>query len=124
MSNLLYKGISENTGEWVKGYGVCVVQEENLANIFHKQETNLMQATSIIPDSVCRFVGVTNDIELFEGDIVRENGCYIVWDTDLLCWCFQHVGDEIKTPLFYDNNIKMITKVYGNINDSKLKKDV
>ncbi len=52
--------------------------------------------------------------EIYEGDILSKKGAYVVWGSSLGCWCFTFKGDEIKTPLFYEDDFKRL-EIVGNI---------
>lgn len=67
---------------------------------------------------------LSNSTELYEGDVIHKNGCHIVWDKDILCWCFKHVGDEFLTPLYYGETFNDIHRTYGTIHDFKINTDV
>ncbi len=62
---LVFKGVSLDTGEWVEGYGVCLEKVHSLAAIFSKQGSNLMQSTAVHPDSICQYTGIAY---IFERD--------------------------------------------------------
>lgn len=63
MRELRFKAVALDTSKWIEGYGVCLNTKEDLANIFHKQGINLMQATAVYPESICEYAGIGNIFE-------------------------------------------------------------
>jgi hypothetical protein len=66
MRELRFKAVSLDTSKWIEGYGVCLNTKEDLANIFHKQGHNLMNATAVYPESICEYAGIGNIFEKAE----------------------------------------------------------
>ena len=66
----IFKGKSLDTGRWVTGYGMVMTPDRQLANIFHRQGINLMQATAVNPKTVSAMLFSIGDTPFFEGDIV------------------------------------------------------
>lgn len=90
MRPIKYRGKSVDTGKFIYGYGVCLIEDEGIAVILHKQGNNLMQTTAVYPDSVGEFTGVTDklEIEIYEDDIVQySNGTksIVKYEHDLGC---------------------------------------
>ena len=57
-----------------------------------------------------------NGVEIYEGDIISEEGAYILWDIRLACWCFNFRGSPTPSvPLFYDN--KIMFEIISNIHE-------
>jgi hypothetical protein len=65
---LKFKGVSLDKNKWVIGYGICLYKKDNIANLFHKQGINIMQATSVYPESICEYSGIGN---IFEKDELK-----------------------------------------------------
>ena len=117
---ILFRGKSKNTGEWVFG------------NLFDKDTkgrthigTTVRMCFDIDPETVGQFTGMTdkNGTKIFEGDIVRhiDTTCHVVevvnsevyFDTEML-----EFGLRYSNELFHckvNNEFEII----GNINDNK-----
>jgi hypothetical protein len=65
---LKFKAVSLDTNKWVVGYGICLYRKDNIANLFHKQGLNIMQATGVYPESICEYSGIGN---IFEKDELK-----------------------------------------------------
>ena len=83
MRDIMFKGISKETGEEVKG-GLLVVNEETVFIIFpeiNKKDNSLnIQMTIIEPESLCEYTGVPDDngVDVYENDevIVTEDALH------------------------------------------------
>lgn len=80
----LYHGKRKDNGEWAKGYYACIAGN-NIILTGKIDITNGVigaEAFEVFPESVGEFAGITdkNKIEIFEGDIVRddENKIYVI----------------------------------------------
>jgi hypothetical protein len=58
-----------------------------------------------------------NGVEIYEGDIFRGAGAYVVWNDKLACWAFTFQNDENpSTPLFMSDHTQLKdVEVIGNI---------
>ncbi len=60
--------------------------------------------------------------EIYEGDVISDEGAYVLWSETHACWGYQFAGDEFSTPLFHisPENSKKI-KILGNIYEGEVK---
>ena len=117
---ILFRGKSKNTGEWVFG------------NLFDKDTkgrthigTTVRMCFDIDPETVGQFTGMTdkNGTKIFEGDIVRhiETTCHVVevvnsevyFDTEMLEFGLRHSNELFHCKV--NNEFEII----GNIHDNK-----
>lgn len=66
---ILFRGKSLDTGEWVEGYGVCVLPDKSDAVIIHRLGNNLMQHTAVDPETV-GLIGEIYGQKITVGDIL------------------------------------------------------
>lgn len=133
MREILFRGKSVNTGEWVEGFLVVdtiVCEDAESVKHYHIEEMTLGSypnefqsgiSETVDPITVGQFTGVTdkNGKKIFEGDMVvscdifgAPDSCGIVnWNELFSAW---HVGEKS----LYGNRIATY-EVIGNINDTQ-----
>lgn len=128
MREILFRGKSEDNGEWVYGYYACIGKHHYILT----GKLNLIGAVNfehylVIPETVGQYTGLTdkNGKKIFEGDIVKMplyEGCQektiAVVDWDILCAVFYLHGKRVNTDFYhyFGNDCEVI----GNIHDKKL----
>ena len=117
MREILFRGKSENTRDWV--YGSLVYSKvENQYYIAEHDEDELQYP--VFAETVGQYTGLTdkNGKQIFEGDIVKDiaGGIYkVVYDTEYMRFAFEQ--DSIKWGLEGFDSI-MDFEVIGNIYDN------
>jgi hypothetical protein len=85
MREYSFKGKKIDTGNWVYGNGVVVVDKDYIAIPLTKDVTSSDYAITlakIVPETVCQFSGhQVNGINLYESDIVRNEKMEDEYDT-------------------------------------------
>lgn len=127
MSEILFRGKSVVSGEWVCG---SLVKTNEHAWIFipeeSAQDTEGMRnvaALPIIPETVGQYTGLKdkNGKKIYEGDIVianyddEEQGV-VVWDSTELEYGIDIGSVQMKMGCFYSRELETI----GNIHDSEV----
>lgn len=128
MRKILFRGKSEDNGEWVYGYYACIGKHHYILT----GKLNLIGAVNfehylVIPETVGQFTGLydKNGKKIFEGDIVKiplYEGCQeqviavVAWD--ILCAVFYLHGKRVKTDFYHYFGDDC--EVIGNIHDKKL----
>ena len=119
MRKILFRGKSEDNGEWVYGYYACIGKHHYILT----GKLNLIGAVNfehylVIPETVGQYTGLKdkNGKKIFEGDILRdddneENGVVEFIDGE-----FYVVFGNVETHGIYD--IACCCYVIGNIHDN------
>ena len=119
MRKILFRGKSEDNGEWVYGYYACIGKRHYILT----GKLNLIGAVNfehylVIPETVGQYTGLKdkNGKKIFEGDILRdddneENGVVEFIDGE-----FYVVFGNVETHGIYD--IACCCYVIGNIHDN------
>lgn len=115
MREILFRGKSKNTGEWVFG------------NLFDKDTkgrthigTTVRMCFDIAPETVGQFTGIDDreGEKIFEGDVFKigaENNIYTVrFDYG----CFLAYEDDVQVGILAELSTMFIKKI-GNIHDNK-----
>lgn len=121
MREILFRGKSEDNGEWVYGYYACIGKHHYILT----GKLNLIGAVNfehylVIPETVCQFTGLydKNGKKIFEGDIVRDTETSdvgaICFETNTATFVIEF--DSIIVN-FYDYNNSDV-EVIGNIHDN------
>ena len=122
MREILFKGKSVETGEWVYGFFVSYMDYGNQLEtyIFEQEQVNrgidlggyldCCKMTEVIPETVGQFTGMTDmdGNKIFEGDIMRNHGNIVEFCSDGFCIN----GD---CPLYYWTKTKIIGNVHDNL---------
>jgi hypothetical protein len=125
---ILFKGISEETNEWVEGdliYGIC--REFDLVSIVPRRKGIDLDDWRVDSETVCQFTGTTdiNGKKVFEGDYDKD-GNVVVWCEKCHGWEFGQLNIPTKEMVinchrcdghfFFEDHIGDF-EVIGNIND-------
>lgn len=129
MRQIRFRGKKINTNEWV--YGTYHYSNDQKHHYILAREKFIdadpevfwlhgKEVVEVIPETVGEFTGLILDEGLtpvFEGDIVSEQGAYVLWDNEIFCWCFNFPFSKTpNVPLFYNDTIQTM-KVVGTIHD-------
>lgn len=121
MSEILFRGKSEDNGEWVYGYYACIGKHHYILT----GKLNLIGAVNfehylVIPETVGQYTGLTdkNGKKIFEGDIVQtEDCCYVVlWDSVRATYYLRNPIARILTDFYHYFGEDLI--LIGNIHDN------
>ena len=94
MREILFKGKSLLSGEWVEGYYIGPVGALDVHEICDIHDITGTRV-EVDPSTVCQYTGLTdkNGMKIFEGDIVRRETAYygkhnvydepVVWEDDI-----------------------------------------
>ena len=121
MREILFKGKSLLSGEWVEGYyigPIGVLDVHEICDIHDITGTRV----EVDPSTVCQYTGMTdkNGTKIFEGDIVRYNGerHIVVFETRGGTGYFGIKIDHIETWGFCQSVPAKLMEVIGNIHDN------
>ncbi|HAX83227.1 MAG TPA: hypothetical protein DCY15_01625 [Ruminococcaceae bacterium] len=122
MREILFRGKSIITNEWVYGGIIAPYGEEKYYIINNTSDLSELDADPVNPETVGQYTGITdrNGTKIFEGDIIQvdeiEDPTFLVaWNNDDAG--FELVDDGFYLPLFGTISGQNI-KVIGNIHDN------